>query len=80
MASKISSTKRKLTQMKEDDVWTIFISVLKGLHAIHKMNILHRDIKSANIFMKKTGEVQLGDLNVSKLIKNDLCHTQTGTP
>ena len=44
------------------------------------MNILHRDLKSANIFINKTGEVKIGDMNVSKLASKGLLHTQTGTP
>ncbi len=37
-------------------------------------------IQSANIFMNKAGEAKLGDLNVSKIAKNGLLYTQTGTP
>ena len=37
-------------------------------------------IKSANIFLNKAGEAKLGDLNVSKIAKNGLLYTQTGTP
>lgn len=39
------------------------------------MNILHRDLKSANIFINKTGEVKIGDMNVSKLASKGLLHT-----
>ena len=43
------------------------------------MKIIHRDLKSANIF--KCGiDYRLGDLNVSKLMKKGLAYTQTGTP
>ena len=45
------------------------------------MNILHRDLKSANVFLNKDGTVKLGDLNVSKVTKKgDFISTQTGTP
>jgi len=44
------------------------------------MNIFHRDLKSANIFLNKDGSAKLGDLNVSKLAKRGLLYTQTGTP
>jgi len=54
---------------------------------LHGLNILHRDlkvcfflIKSANLFLTKNGEAKLGDLNVSKIAKNGLLYTQTGTP
>lgn len=36
--------------------------------------------QSANIFLTKAGEAKLGDLNVSKVAKNGLLYTQTGTP
>jgi NIMA (never in mitosis gene a)-related kinase len=44
------------------------------------MNILQRDLKSANIFLSKNGDAKLGDMNVSKLAKKGLLMTQTGTP
>jgi len=40
---------------------------VKGLKALHEMKILHRDMKSANIFLFKNGTAKLGDLNVSKV-------------
>lgn len=48
--------------------------------ALHKLKILHRDMKSANIFLFKSGAAKLGDLNVSKVAKNGMLNTQTGTP
>lgn len=32
------------------------------------------------MFLFKNGKVKIGDMNVSKVIKNNLCVTQTGTP
>ena len=50
--------------------------MLKGLKVLHTRKILHRDIKSANIFLSEDGAViKLGDLNVSKVVKNDLAKT-----
>ena len=54
--------------------------VLRGLKQLHDLNILHRDLKCANIFLMKGMEVKLGDLNVSKVTKKGLGYTQTGTP
>ena len=37
-------------------------------------------MQSANVFLTKAGEAKLGDMNVSKIAKNGLLYTQTGTP
>ena len=49
--------------------------MIKGLKALHDINIFHRDLKSANIFLNKDGTAKLGDLNVSKLAKRGLLYT-----
>jgi NIMA (never in mitosis gene a)-related kinase 1/4/5 len=54
--------------------------MVTGLHALHKVKIVHRDIKCANVFLTKDGTVKLGDLNVSKIAKAGIMQTQTGTP
>jgi len=49
--------------------------MLKGLKCLHNMNILHRDLKCANVFVTDDGRYKLGDLNVSKVLKMGLAHT-----
>lgn len=64
----------------ETEIWSCLIQVLRGLKDLHSRKILHRDIKSANIFLNKEGVVKIGDMNVSKVLKETLKNTQTGTP
>ena len=52
----------------------------RGLKALHEINILHRDLKCANVFCTKDNKYKLGDLNVSKVAKRGMARTQTGTP
>lgn len=48
---------------------------------MHKIKIMHRDLKSANIFLYNDMKSKLGDMNVSKVTNQQgLNYTQTGTP
>lgn len=80
LLSKISKHKRQRTSISEAEVWSILGQLLRGLKKLHKMQILHRDIKCANVFCAKDGTVKIGDMNVSKVNKKGLARTQTGTP
>lgn len=65
----------------EEEIWKIFIQVLHGLKGLHDLQIMHRDLKSANVFLYKNDSIaKLGDLNVSIVLKQGLGYTQTGTP
>jgi len=72
---RITECHEKKVYMKEKLVWKILIQVTKGLKALHDLNILHRDMKSANVFLYKDGTAKLGDLNVSKVAKDKLLYT-----
>jgi NIMA (never in mitosis gene a)-related kinase len=77
---KIVMHQKHKTNFTEDQVLSIFLQMTIGIKNLHDLKILHRDLKSANIFMHSSGLVQLGDLNVSKIAKKGLLYTQTGTP
>ena len=77
---KISQFKKIGCLIEEIDVWRIFIQMTRGLKALHDLKILHRDLKSANIFLFSDGSAKIGDLNVSKVVYKGLGYTQTGTP
>ena len=67
--------------IEEDLIWNIFIKITIGLSHIHKMKILHRDLKTMNIFLKSGFQVKIGDLGVAKiLLKNSFAKTLIGTP
>ncbi|KAG8463911.1 hypothetical protein KFE25_000079 [Diacronema lutheri] len=54
-----------------------------GLMHLHSRGILHRDLKTANIFLTPAGCIKIGDFGISKLIidtDDGLAHTTTGTP
>ena len=49
--------------------------MVRGLNSLHELSIVHRDIKSANLFMNKSGLLKLGDMNVSKVAKRGFLST-----
>ena len=76
----ITEKKKTKTHFTEEEIWNTLIQLLNGLRSLHELNILHRDLKSANVFLFKGGIVKLGDLNVSKVTRKGMGYTQTGTP
>jgi len=76
----IEKHKKGKSKYTEKQIWHMFIQTVRGLKALHDLKICHRDIKCANLFLNKAGMVKLGDLNVSKVAKKGMMHTQTGTP
>ena len=67
--------------IEEKLIWNLFIKMTIGLAHIHKMKILHRDLKTMNIFLKSGFQVKIGDLGVAKvLLKNSFAKTLIGTP
>jgi len=68
--------------LSEDVVWRLALQSALGLHHIHSLKILHRDIKAENIFLDKDGNAKIGDLGVAKVMTHavDFAKTLVGTP
>ena len=66
----------------EEEISTIMKNVLKGLILIHSKNLIHRDIKAANIFLSQNGYAKLGDFGVgAQLGINDFFrNSKKGSP
>jgi NIMA (never in mitosis gene a)-related kinase len=74
---------RELRQLiPEVQVLTWFVQITFGLQYIHKKNILHRDLKTQNIFLTTQNLVKIGDFGISKSLSHtlDLATTAIGTP
>ena len=69
---KILQLKKEGQQFSEGEIWRIFIQLVFGLRSLHELGIIHRDLKTANVFIGSNGEVKIGDLNVSKVFKNEM--------
>ena len=81
LQTKINKMKNENGFFNESLIWHYSIQMIQGLKALHDKKIMHRDLKSANIFLiKDKHQCKIGDMNVSKVIKEKLLRTQTGTP
>jgi NIMA (never in mitosis gene a)-related kinase 1/4/5 len=84
LQQRLDSLRQREELMPEAEIWNVVIKVLLALKVLHRSGIVHRDIKAANIFLSSNGEagqeVKLGDMNVSKVARQGLMNTQTGTP
>ncbi|XP_042521851.1 serine/threonine-protein kinase Nek11 [Dipodomys spectabilis] len=78
---KIQEYKEAGKVFPENQVVEWFIQLLLGVDYMHERRILHRDLKSKNIFLKNN-LLKIGDFGVSRLLMGscDLATTLTGTP
>lgn len=62
-------------------VWYLY-QIASAVAHIHKAGILHRDIKTLNIFLTKTDLIKLGDYGLAKKLDSEFSMAETcvGTP
>jgi len=61
-----------------DETINVAIQIAEGLDAAHKKSIVHRDIKSGNIMITKSGKVKIMDFGLAKVGQGTLV-TKVGT-
>ncbi|CAI2375852.1 unnamed protein product [Moneuplotes crassus] len=66
----------------EKEIWCFAYEILLGIEYLHAKNIIHRDVKTLNIFITEDKHIKLGDLGVSKIVNSmiPLQGTRVGTP
>lgn len=68
-------------EIKIKDVIKIGTDILSALIECHKRKIIHRDIKTDNIFVSEEGDYKLGDFGVSKKLSDrSRATSMKGTP
>ena len=54
--------------LSESKIWKFFIQICLGVQYLHSRKILHRDIKTINMFLMKDESLWVGDLGVAKML------------
>merc|ERR1719271_1347580 len=78
----IDRARRKFQKLPEAKILRWITQMLLGCKYLHEKHILHRDIKSANIFISASGRCKLGDFGISRVLEHTNCFAKTsiGTP
>lgn len=82
LQTKIKKVKEENSYLTEDQVLNYFTQICLAIKHLHDRKILHRDLKSQNIFLTKSGIVKLGDFGIAKVLSHTKENVQTivGTP
>lgn len=63
-----------------NDILRIALEVCRGMDYLHKIKILHRDLKAANLLLDEHGTVKIADFGVARVIDSQGVMTaETGT-
>ncbi|XP_029302313.1 serine/threonine-protein kinase Nek3 [Cottoperca gobio] len=73
---------QKITQFCVDDILRWFAQMCAAAEHIHDKRVLHRDLKSKNIFLTDNGIIKLGDFGSACILNSSkaYAHTYVGTP
>jgi NIMA (never in mitosis gene a)-related kinase len=80
LSSKIKEYRGK--SIPESLIMKWFVQIALALDFIHNRKVLHRDLKSQNVFLTKEGQIKLGDFGIARVLNRtvDFAQTSIGTP
>lgn len=78
----IQKRKSQYKLFTEDEIMNFFVQIALAVRHIHDKSVLHRDLKSKNIFVNKQGLLKVGDFGIAKVLSSssDVAKTAIVTP
>ena len=74
-----SFIKEKKIKLTKDIILDWCVQLFIGLYVIHSRNLMHRDIKTENLFICKDQVLKIGDFGIAKATEKGLANTLCGT-
>ncbi len=75
----LKSTLERTGPLSPYKILSLAIQIVKGLREGHRLGIVHRDLKSRNIMLDKTGRVHILDYGIARGLAGSVDQTQTGS-
>lgn len=57
------------SKVEEIEAWLIFQQIISGIDYIHKLNIVHRDMKPENLLLENDKTIKIVDFGLSNTFK-----------
>lgn len=71
----------KKHRVGEEEAWGFFQQIISGIDYIHKLNIVHRDMKPENLLLDHGHQIKIVDFGLSNTFKEgELLKTACGSP
>ena len=82
LGSLIKRTRERKQHLEEGQILDWFTQLASAVDYIHKRRVLHRDLKSQNVFLTGDDTVRLGDFGIARVLEHtfEQANTVIGTP
>ena len=70
MYNRIAKQKEIGCLFPEEQILDWFVQMALAMNHIHDKKILHRDLKTQNIFLTGTGDIKIGDFGIARVLQH----------
>ena len=82
LAFHIKKKQQKNETFSEQEIFHWFVQICMALEYVHSRKVIHRDIKTQNVFLTGSKTIKVGDFGISKVLESttQVAMTVVGTP
>ncbi|KAF1764796.1 hypothetical protein GCK72_004746 [Caenorhabditis remanei] len=64
--------------LTERDTWNVLVDLMQAVDHLHRINMIHNDIKPENVLLTRAGVCKLGDFGLAMEVKPNENHLEEG--